>query len=284
MSRGKKAELMKSGIREKGEVVLKKHLRTSRVSRRKTPHWPCYYCQQKSSSYPRLRRHYLEVHKEPWIGCSACRISLPDKEERERHLETCPHAVSCDFCLTMFDMKLRLQTHLLHKHLGVVRPKEKRECIACYVCGKLLKKKSIQKHIDIYHSEFVDATFKEFKCNRCSFRTNIPKTLERHEKRHSARFYCDLCGKSFHAEWYLLSHQNVHTGSRPFQCTFCDKRFTRKPYLISHLKIHAKQNSLTMKSVLCKICFGRFTVESFDVHALSCTGPLPLPFGDFSQS
>jgi len=115
----------------------------------------------------------------------------------------------------------------------------------------------------------------------CSFRTVNQFTLEKHERNHSTRYFCDVCGKHFHSNSYLVQHQNVHSGNRPYHCIHCDKRFTRSAYLRSHLKVHNKSGG-AMKSKTCTVCFGRFTSESFEAHAAFCTEPPTLlPFGDY---
>jgi len=253
--------------------------RVPRPYKRKTPIcWYCCYCETKSSSNSSIRKHTLKEHKKTWFGCNPCKISLHDVEERIKHLDSCPNAVSCDLCTEKFDIKHSLSLHFLSKHLGV-KPKLRRY-MPCERCGKMLRgRTTLEKHVARYHEEMIDTIPRKMKCSFCHFRTNNTETLERHEKTHSLRYFCQFCGKSFSTNCYLLEHQNVHTGVRPFQCPQCDKTFTRKTYLKSHLKVHVKSDE-SIKCKICRVCNGRFTLESFEDHAASCTEPPPCPVVD----
>ncbi|XP_041368298.1 Krueppel-like factor 12 isoform X7 [Gigantopelta aegis] len=75
------------------------------------------------------------------------------------------------------------------------------------------------------------------QCTLCSYQTNQPGNLKRHQRRHSGDFYrCHLCTSYFYDRYQLFVHLKGHAGG--LRCRVCDKSFTSKKGLMLHEKSH----------------------------------------------
>ncbi|GBN22324.1 Histone-lysine N-methyltransferase PRDM9 [Araneus ventricosus] len=59
-----------------------------------------------------------------------------------------------------------------------------------------------------------------------------------HGTRTEKRFICDISGKGFRSNYFLLAHHRTHTGEKPFVCRTCGKGFTHRSNLTTHLRTH----------------------------------------------
>ncbi|GBM31305.1 Histone-lysine N-methyltransferase PRDM9 [Araneus ventricosus] len=66
-------------------------------------------------------------------------------------------------------------------------------------------------------------------------------------------FICEICGKAFRLNYYLLAHHRSHTEEKPFVCRTCDKGFTQQGHLTNHLRTHTGE-----KPFVCPICIKGF--------------------------
>ena len=86
---------------------------------------------------------------------------------------------------------------------------------------------------------------------------------------------CDICGKSFHYQRYLMNHKRrLHVEGKAHQCTDCGKMFRLKQTLQEHMEIHNK------KDYICAECGKHFThYRSYRRHikAHKETEPFPCP-------
>ena len=89
------------------------------------------------------------------------------------------------------------------------------------------------------------------------------------------QYVCDLCGKSFYYQRYLLNHKKrLHVDGKAHQCTECGKMFRLKQTLAEHMEIHNK------KEYPCSQCGKLFThYRSYRRHekAHKETEPFPCP-------
>ena len=86
---------------------------------------------------------------------------------------------------------------------------------------------------------------------------------------------CDICGKSFHYQRYLLNHKKrLHVEGKAHQCTDCGKMFRLKQTLQEHMEIHNK------KDYICTECgkhFGHYRSYRRHEKAHKETEPFPCP-------
>ncbi|XP_067913004.1 gastrula zinc finger protein XlCGF8.2DB-like [Heterodontus francisci] len=88
----------------------------------------------------------------------------------------------------------------------------------------------------------------------------------------SKPFTCSHCESGFKRKMDLLKHQRVHTGERPFTCSLCGKGFTQSSNLLTHQQVHTGQRPFT-----CSMCGKGFTHSStLRKHQRLHTGERPF--------
>ncbi|XP_060565298.1 zinc finger protein 239-like [Ruditapes philippinarum] len=104
-----------------------------------------------------------------------------------------------------------------------------------------------------------DTTRKDFKCEQCSYRTNVSSNLNRHLREiHSGeRHKCSKCCKTFKGKYNAKMHE-LYGHSTGFQCEQCDKTFSSLSGLRNHIKIVHKKLSLYE----CEHCDMKFFYRS----------------------
>jgi len=104
---------------------------------------------------------------------------------------------------------------------------------------------------------------RKYTCDTCNKTFSEHAKLKRHLLVHSGErpFKCpfDGCGKRFSLAFNLTTHMRIHTGDKPFKCTICDKSFTQSANLKQHSKIHLNES---------RICSGK-TVRSGSISGQS---------------
>ena len=73
------------------------------------------------------------------------------------------------------------------------------------------------------------------------------------EDREKKRFRCDRCSYETNIRHHLTLQSNIHSGIRPFQCKVYQKRFLHMGGLNSHLRIHT--GTKPFKGEHCSISF-----------------------------
>ena len=95
----------------------------------------------------------------------------------------------------------------------------------CKICGKLVTKKNILRHVQSHgHTNFT--------CNICSKSFSTRDSLNQHTKTHwqPEELKCSLCSSSFFSRSSLRKHRiRVHERKR-FQCPYCQKIFAKEVY------------------------------------------------------
>ena len=100
----------------------------------------------------------------------------------------------------------------------------------CKICGKLVTKKNILRHVQSHGD-------KNFTCNICDKHFSTRDSLNQHTKTHwqPKELKCSLCSSLFFSSSSLRKHRiRVHERKR-FQCPYCQKNFTKEDYCQQHI-------------------------------------------------
>ena len=117
----------------------------------------------------------------------------------------------------------------------------------CNICGKLVNRKNILKHIDSHGP-------KKFRCDICDKRFATKDYLSHHEKTHRKPqdFECHLCSSVFTMKSSLKKHVlRVHEMQR-FHCPYCNKDYTKKDYVLKHIERDLSDNELEKCAEVCE--------------------------------
>ena len=85
---------------------------------------------------------------------------------------------------------------------------------------------------------------------------------------YDGNFVCELCGKTFVANWKLTKHRRiVHAATAAFECIYCSKKFKSSQYLKQHESVHTNQQ------FSCTVCNQSFsTLRYLARHKVSHSG------------
>ncbi|XP_075979730.1 uncharacterized protein LOC142978957 [Anticarsia gemmatalis] len=99
------------------------------------------------------------------------------------------------------------------------------------------------------------------KCEHCS--EEIPNGREHwahYRRAHPDKKYpvqknyiCDVCGKSFRGNAFLVYHKRTHSEEKAYKCSQCDKAFFNRTNLQVHQKTHSDSRPYP-----CSVCFKAF--------------------------
>uniref|UniRef100_A0A4W4GBK8 C2H2-type domain-containing protein n=1 Tax=Electrophorus electricus TaxID=8005 RepID=A0A4W4GBK8_ELEEL len=87
------------------------------------------------------------------------------------------------------------------------------------------------------------ARFKIYPCRECGKRFTQRNRLVSHQWVHtgSKPFRCEECGKGFTQRTRLITHKRIHTGEKPYHCQLCGKMFSRQDNCLRHVRLHSGQ-------------------------------------------
>ncbi|XP_072045466.1 uncharacterized protein [Amphiura filiformis] len=230
--------------------------------------FPCKTCGKVFyHKYP-LTQHE-KIHN-PGFICDLCGKASPTKILFELHKNvkhTKEKKFTCSECPKVYYSKKGLLLHISFKH-GKLS-----EVVACHICGKMVKKFSINNHLATVHNEddsvkcpicnkefkhqrYLDDHTKEVHGNgggtqypctwpNCDKVFTRKRSLKRHLDVHNdvRRFTCSLCPKKFRSKAHLQNHMNWHGGIKPYKCPHCEKNFLTKGNLTKHLPTHDRKKS-----------------------------------------
>ncbi|CAG7640365.1 unnamed protein product, partial [Allacma fusca] len=145
--------------------------------------------------------------------CTFCQFSTKSRAHFSRHLkihdESRTKTFGCESCNATFYEKYQLNYHM-KLHTG--------KSIQCNHPGC--------EYIGRSNSELQNKSHKEFKCNQCSYATNLPQGLKRHELTHtnSSMFFCPYCKYSSKSMDNIRIHvlkRKIHEGATLYTCRIC---------------------------------------------------------------
>ncbi|XP_026292273.1 zinc finger protein 271 [Frankliniella occidentalis] len=256
------------------EAKLKKHtlLHTKLSTEKQSDPRSCSLCNEKFSTYKKLRAHVKCAHnveEEPKYNCDRCdksyRLAGSLDIHRATHSNETPylcdicgksfkhgsnlrchkrshvegkltHRFSCDKCPKTFPSRFQLSEHA-NVHLNATP-------YACGVCGKKFHRRiQLRQHRIIHNSE------SSYECPQCGVCFNRRGNMTQHMKRHSKerKFVCKVCKESFQSLSEVVQHRREHTEKESFtplengefSCSKCEKLFSSVSDLDEHTKSHS---------------------------------------------
>ncbi|KAJ8929735.1 hypothetical protein NQ314_017550 [Rhamnusium bicolor] len=204
-----------------------------------------------------LKRHVSSHSNIKPFCCTVCAKSFSRRDHLNKHqkLHERQNDYECNICQKPFNRADHLAKHKASNHdIGekvAIMGEKKYECP---LCNKgFTTEKSRDVHVNDHNGQ------KENQCKMCETTFLSKSDLTEHMKfhnKHSKKFLCSECGKSFTKNAYLVNHMRGHRGEKPFKCKYCGKDFLRASELTVHERYHTGE-----KTHLCTICgkgFGRF--------------------------
>ena len=146
--------------------------------------------------------------------------------------------------------------------------------ILCSECKLIIHLNKMQRH---------SCGNEEFKCIKCSFKTNNKKRLTQHNrimhKNNQETINCSFCNKAFRNERFKMNHEAKNHGCK-FKCKHCGKVFQNLRSLDSHSnKIHSNIRRTRKKRVTrkvrkehkCSFCnYKTYSKTNFNFHLKNC--------------
>ena len=155
--------------------------------------------------------------------------------------------------MTNFQKKETLDQHILECHSGreylcsqcpsvFYSPKarsrhEKRshaeKTVKCEHCDMMFYNNSLKNH----HYKQVHDNDTNWICSHCGDGFKDKRLYKAHVNRHLNHrpHACELCGKTFLADYHLKSHMQTHT--LPYQCDQCEVRVSSTGSLKDHIRV-----------------------------------------------
>jgi uncharacterized Zn-finger protein len=150
--------------------------------------------------------------------CMACKSRFKSFEELKAHMDSSSDCINsnlkCEQCGKICTNRKHLYSHRL-THV----PKETH---ICDQCGKSYTNSfNLENHKSQVHGEDLYEVGCIYKCKDCDATFEGRKDLYKHMEDHKnevLNLLCDNCGKCFHSQESLRSHQRVHLDIKPFAC------------------------------------------------------------------
>ena len=172
----------------------------------------CYMCDSKFSTRHNFMRHIETVHeKKRKYKCQQCNFDASSKRGIKEHamrshkepIEPIP-ILQCHQCDKTFLRNQYLRDHIKSVHQGMKSGFQ----VACPKCGKMMYKRSLQKHIHDIHLEG------NYECDKCNKQFTSQNNMKRHiQTEHKGlRFFCDQCDYFTTDKRVVLTHMEKRHG------------------------------------------------------------------------
>ncbi|KAM3922075.1 uncharacterized protein RB166_011382 isoform 2-T2 [Leptodactylus fuscus] len=112
-----------------------------------------------------------------------------------------------------------------------------------------------------------------YSCGECKFSSCNLAALKRHMRRHSDKYKCKLCEKTFASATELKLHVNVHLGIKPHKCSDCEMAYGTAADLLRHTR---SVHSLEKPFKCCYCDYASAEVSRMKIHIRSHTGERPF--------
>ncbi|CAB3244145.1 unnamed protein product [Arctia plantaginis] len=258
--------------------------------------YKCKFCADIFTVWTSYMSHVRIKHPSEFI-CGICGYSYISKlglamhktmmhkdimEKGETVEEEGPYCEECDVKFVSVEAFKR------HMVMSTKHTRSTKTINGCRTCGETFKnaedlrvhhrKEHARKRPKNYGKKPPNMSYPA-KCEHCS--EEIPNGREHwfhYRRMHPDKKYpiqknyvCDICGKSFRANAFLVYHKRTHAEERAFKCNQCDKAFFNR----TNLQVHQKTHSET-RPYPCSVCFKAFKCKgALNRHFRSHTGNKP---------
>ncbi|KAJ8714386.1 hypothetical protein PYW07_002611 [Mythimna separata] len=231
----------------------------------------CGFCGYSFISKLGLAMHKTMMHKD-----------VQEKEKAEEKVEEGPYCKECDVKF------ISTEAYKRHMVMSVKHTESTDSIKGCRTCGATFenseelrlhhRKEHTRKRPKNYGKKRSNMTWPS-KCEHCTEVIANAREYWTHFRRaHPDKSYpiqknhvCDVCGKSFRGNAFLIYHKRTHTEERAYKCSQCDKAFFNRVNLNVHEKTHSDNRPYP-----CSVCFKAFKGKgALNRHFRSHTGQKP---------
>ncbi|BES90298.1 Hypothetical protein NTJ_03106 [Nesidiocoris tenuis] len=236
---------------EEGTVTIVPSEETGKKKKRKKKACisKCLICGKVFPFVQYLKTHLVSHSEYRPYQCDICKGNFKRKDHLNHHRRT----VHMNHPEILQDLESRGLSHLSCEDCGAVRAthhqmlRHKRvhsPSLSCPICKEaFFQSLSLKEHMTKAHPDV------EVTCTECGELVKSGNELFLHRQKHSARYICDVCGRSFALPATLKIHMALHTEERPHVCEQCGKAFKLK----SRLQLHRKSHS-DLRPYACATC------------------------------
>ncbi|XP_064073093.1 zinc finger protein 184-like isoform X1 [Vanessa tameamea] len=261
--------------------------------------YKCQYCDDVLTKWTSYLSHVRMKHPSEFI-CGVCGYSFVsklglamhktmmhktsvDKEKTKTEKDDMPYCPQCDVKF------VSMEAYKRHMVTSVKHTQSTDFSTGCRVCGDSFPDaEALRVHHRRLHARARPRNYGKAKpahahwparCDHCS--EEIPNAREywNHFRRvHPDKNYpvqkdyiCDICGKGFRGNAFLVYHKRTHFEERAFKCPQCPKAFFNRTNLQMHEKTHSEHRPHP-----CSMCSKAFKMKgALDRHFRSHTGVKP---------
>jgi len=203
----------------------KKHLeRHMRKHTKQKKIYVCEICSFKTGRKNNLERHSLtHFDVNGYKKCKTCKALILEAKFEEHSCVLFP----CETCGKKFGNEIFLARHIQRFH-------EKRNSIACDMCGKLVLKSAMKDHKEGHYD-------KKIPCPECGKEFRSERGLKSHMKRHVEKTLCPICNKKVLDLKLHVLRMHTRDEDKNHQCDECGKGFPLQSHLQKHkMNVHIK--------------------------------------------